>query len=133
MNSDTIQEKSDTILCQQCSKEFTPGTKRAKFCSDACKLKNNRIKKRGGIVSSTSESDTINTGKHFDDDTIKPTTTDQSFIDNAATKGFIDWYHFDKEIHDRQCTQCNKIFHTRLKLNRYCSPKCRDKDLLTTP
>lgn len=124
--SDTIAKKNDTIVCPVDNREFTPVSKKQIYCSVACKLKANRIKHRGGSVSHTSVNDTIEI-----DDTI--TKTDQLFVDDVVERnGYKNWYKFDKEPHKEDCWQCKKRFETRLKLNRYCSPACRDKALERT-
>lgn len=114
-----------TVKCINCGKEFTGKSKRAQFCSGACKIQFHRNKKKGSIVTYNRDGVTQKTGKHNTDVTI----TDKLFIDDAAERGLVDWYTFNKEVQDRECGWCGKVFHTRLALNLYCSPQCRDNNL----
>src|SRR5665213_7889 len=125
--NDTVRNDTigDTIACIQCRKEFTSVSKKARFCSEACKQKNKRDKRLGDTILPPSVNDTIPTGKRKADDTI--TKTDQLFVEDAASRGLVDWYKFDEEVFGRDCWQCKSDFRTRLKMNRYCSPKCRNE------
>lgn len=124
----TIPNESDTIACEQCGKGFTPGSKKAKFCSNACKMQNNRNKRQGTIVTPTPGGVPENTGLDSEGAIVTHTPTDQAFIDREASRGRIDWYIFGKQVQDRRC-ECGKLFQTRLKLNRFCSPECMDRAL----
>jgi hypothetical protein len=81
-----------------------------------------RNKRQGSSVTATPVSVTETPRKHSNEVTV----TDQDFIDDAAKRGLVDWYTFDKEVYGRDCWQCGKAYRTRLKLNRYCSVECRD-------
>lgn len=97
-------------------------------------MQSNRNKKRGQTVTATPESVTVLPGKHSNERTV----TDQAFIDDfnkrydgdpPAGQSGEDWYRFDKEVFGRDCWDCKKAFRTQLKLNRFCSPKCRDNNI----
>ena len=127
-----MSRKKDTVTqkCINCHAEFTGVLQRAKYCSDVCRKQYNRNVHKGFSVTNEQSSVTSNrgevsknTGKHQS----KVTVTDQAFIDDASKRGLGDnYYNFSKEIQDRQCLWCGNIFHTRLKLNKVCSPSCRD-------
>ncbi|SRR6266849_769950 len=129
--TDTVKNDTvdDTVKCLNCGKKLTERSQRAKFCSDACKLKFNRIKKQGFTVSPTSVGDAENTGLYESNDTVDTVTaTDQLFIDDAAKRGLVNWYNFSKELYERKCIWDEKLFSTHLKLNKYCSPECRNNN-----
>lgn len=58
--------------------------------------------------------------------------TDQLFTDDAAKRGLVDWYKFEDKEFDRKCGWCTKAFTTRLLMNIYCSPECRNSNLRPT-
>lgn len=112
--------------CIVCNAKLTEKQQRAKYCSNACRVKDFRYKRQGEALHATSVGVTQIPGKHQPEETLH-TDTDQAFIDDAAKRGLGEnYYNFSKEIQDRQCIWCQKIFHTRLRLNKTCSPNCRD-------
>ncbi len=50
------------------------------------------------------------------------TDTDKQF--EAATPGY--WI-YGKEVKERKCWQCGKPYETRLELNKFCGPECKEK------
>ncbi len=50
------------------------------------------------------------------------TATDREFEEMAPN-----YFIYGKEIKDRKCWQCGKVFTTRLELNKFCGPKCKEK------
>lgn len=111
--------------CIVCNRKLTGKQQRALYCSGACKIKDFRYKRQGNSVTPTSVDVTEIPGKHNDAITV----TDQAFIDDAAARGLMNWYNFSKELYERKCIWNGKLFSTHLKLNKFCSPECRDKTL----
>jgi hypothetical protein len=37
------------------------------------------------------------------------------------------YYIFGKEVKERDCWMCGKKYETRLELNKFCSPKCKNE------
>ncbi len=55
------------------------------------------------------------------------TETDAKF--EALSPGY--WI-YGNEVKDRKCWQCGKPYETRLELNKFCSPGCKEKWLSDT-
>ncbi len=53
---------------------------------------------------------------------INRTPTDKLFED--VTPGY--WI-YGKEVKERKCWQCGKAYETRMALNKFCSPVCKEK------
>ncbi len=67
----------------------------------------------GGSDVVTSDTETVVTDR---------TPTDKLFED--LTPGY--WI-YGKEVKERKCWQCGKSYETRLELNKFCGPKCKEK------
>lgn len=94
------------MRCLNCDTEFT-GTKRAKFCSDKCRVQYARNNSSVTKPSDTESSVTQN----------RVTETDQLFENKNPG-----YYKFEDEVFSRTCLICDKKFKTRLKLLKTCSP-----------
>ncbi len=117
------------MTCAQCGKSFESKRKDAKFCSPKCRVTFNRNKKEPVSVTepeSVTDNVTDNTPPPVTDkpvyrDGTPMTETDALF--NAHWDNYI--FALPKAV-ERTCVQCGKEFSTRLAMNRYCSPLCKD-------
>lgn len=103
-----------TVVCLNCGKDFE-GRLDARFCSDKCRKAYSRNK--SDIIPDRIISDI--------------TKSDKLFVEDAKSRGLGDYYVFGKPrtenyIEEKECDTCKTKFKTRLWLNRYCSPSCRD-------
>ncbi len=55
-------------------------------------------------------------------DEIQYTPTDAKFEEKSPG-----YWIYVKEVKERKCWQCSKPFETRLELNKFCGPKCKEK------
>ncbi len=53
---------------------------------------------------------------------IEFTETDVKFEEKSPG-----YWIYGKEVKERKCWQCGKPYETRLELNKFCSPKCKEK------
>lgn len=122
--------------CLNCSKEFEPKRKDAKFDTHKCKLQFNRNQRKGDTDKPRSVSlDTDNSDPYHDEEGRGFTKTDWLFQQDIMGRHKNDrlfkdpahWYKFGELRKHVACWMCDKPFDTRLPLNRYCSPECRSK------
>lgn len=117
------------MICSNCNEEFE-GTKRAKYCSDKCRVTFNR---KESIVTNVTETTPIVTERVTEtqqDVTQKLSKTDQLFKQDAQDRGLGDFYNFGDTVKDKVCSVCAKSFTTMLPLLRTCSPTCKSKELI---
>ncbi len=108
------------MKCLNCDTEFEPKTKRAKYCSDRCKLqwnRNNVDTEPKSIVSNDTES-TISDTQRDTEITKELTKADKLFEEHQPG-----YYRFGKEVFERRCLICDKKFKTKLQLLKTCSPE----------
>lgn len=129
------QVMNDTIKCAWCDTMFEPKSGRAKFCSEACKQKNKRMKginrnleeKHLPLVSQASKlpagpekipEDKVDLIEQtYDPDTGRPTPGSPGWYNHGTPDDpGASW--------DRVCVRCGKDFHTDLMLRRFCSDLC---------
>ena len=50
------------------------------------------------------------------------TETDMKFEEKSPG-----YWVYGKEVKERKCWQCGKAYETRLELNKFCGPECKEK------
>ncbi len=58
--------------------------------------------------------------------------TEEVAIDRTETDAKFEevnpgYWIYGKEVKERKCWQCGKGYETRLELNKFCGPKCKEK------
>ncbi len=94
------------------------------------RLKREQEKDQSGEVSLASvEKESVVQTESRDSDGVTPeehmrslTDTDKRF--EATTPGY--WI-YGNEVKERKCWQCGKGYETRLELNKFCGPECKEK------
>lgn len=99
------------MKCEVCQKD----TDGRSTCSNACRTKLSRMKKKG--TTPAIESVVVE----------KKGLTDVDALFEFARPGY---YKYDNDTYARYCLQCKKDFSTRTRYRRVCSPTCESK-LLT--
>ncbi len=98
----------------------------------AKKLEQQSEEDRSGEVSLASMEKESVVETVFGDSDVVTSDTETVVIDRTPTDKLFEYENpgywiYGNEVKERKCWQCGKPYGTRLELNKFCGPKCKEK------